>query len=189
MDSGGRLEDHGDMKNVDFESCVAFHGHRCPGLAIGYRMAVAAMDALEKNRAEDEQLGTIVENDACGVDALQVVAGCTFGKGNLVFRDVGKSVYTVFSRETGRGVRVNFHGHGLSKTNGQERSERIEEILSAPVAAILSIRDVAQEIPPAAQIHGSMTCALCGERVMETRTRSIDGKVVCIPCSEPASRA
>jgi formylmethanofuran dehydrogenase subunit E len=48
----------------------------------------------------------IVENDAYGVDAVQIVAECSFGKGNLAFRDVGNHVDTFFSRATGRGVRA-----------------------------------------------------------------------------------
>ena len=46
-------------------------------------MATAAMNELDSIRAEDEEIVAIVENDACGVDALQCVSGCTFGKGNL----------------------------------------------------------------------------------------------------------
>ena len=65
---------------MTYEEIIQFHGHGCPGLAIGYRMATAAMESLELFRAEDEELLAIVENDACGVDALQCVAGCTFGK-------------------------------------------------------------------------------------------------------------
>ena len=34
------------------------------------------------------------------------MAGCTFGKGNLVFLDHGKQVYTFFRRSDGEGVRV-----------------------------------------------------------------------------------
>ena len=84
-----------------FEETVTFHGHACPGLALGYRVAVAAMSRLCAARAEDEDLVAIVENDACGVDAVQYVCGCTFGKGNLIFRDHGKHVTTVFNRTTG----------------------------------------------------------------------------------------
>jgi len=34
-----------------YSEIVKFHGHECPGLAIGYRMASAALDALEARRA------------------------------------------------------------------------------------------------------------------------------------------
>ena len=58
---------------MTYEEIIQFHGHECPGLAIGYRMAIAAMENLESFRAEDEELVAIVENDACGVDAFSVL--------------------------------------------------------------------------------------------------------------------
>lgn len=67
---------------MTYEEIIQFHGHECPGLAIGYRMATAAMELLESFRAEDEELVAIAENEAYGVDALQCVSSCTFGKGN-----------------------------------------------------------------------------------------------------------
>ena len=53
-------------------------------------MASTGLKAIESVRAEDEELVSIAENDACGVDALRCVTGCTFGKGNLIFRDYGR---------------------------------------------------------------------------------------------------
>ena len=64
---------------MTYEEIIQFHGHECPGLAMGYRMATAAMTRLDSIRAEDEEIVAIVENDACGVDALQCITGCTFG--------------------------------------------------------------------------------------------------------------
>jgi formylmethanofuran dehydrogenase subunit E len=39
---------------------VQFHGHSCPGLAMGYRMTKAALDHFSHGRAEDEELVAIV---------------------------------------------------------------------------------------------------------------------------------
>jgi hypothetical protein len=39
------------------------------------------MNALKVDRFEDENLITIVENDACGVDTIQVAADCSIKKG------------------------------------------------------------------------------------------------------------
>ena len=74
-----------------YKGLISFHGHSCPGLAIGYRMSNAALSFLSDSRAKDEEIVAIVENDACGVDALQCLSGCTFGKGNLIFKDYGKN--------------------------------------------------------------------------------------------------
>jgi formylmethanofuran dehydrogenase subunit E len=171
---------------MDYQEIVRFHGHDCPGLAMGYRMAQAGMNALKALRSEDEEVVAIVENNACGVDALQCVTGCTFGKGNLIFRDYGKHVYTLYSRKTGKGVRVALYGTGIPKDMKENRAELIGFILQAREQDILSIREVIIDTPEPARIHNSVNCDICGERVMETRTRLLKGKTVCIPCAERA---
>jgi formylmethanofuran dehydrogenase subunit E len=65
----------------NWDKVIEFHGHSCPGVAIGYQAARVALQRLQTMRAGDEELVAIVENDACGVDAIQVLTGCTFGKG------------------------------------------------------------------------------------------------------------
>jgi len=47
-------------------------------------------------------------NDACGVDAVQVIFGCTFGKGNLIYRPRGKQAFSFFNRQNGQKLRVYF---------------------------------------------------------------------------------
>ena len=170
---------------VRFEDVVAFHGHRCPGLAIGYRMARSALAALTGGLAgaEDEELVAIAENDACGVDALQAVTGCTFGKGNLVFRDHGKSVYTLISRRSGRAIRVCYHGEQVPEDLRADRDAYIDWILTAPDGDMLAVCDTEALPPPRARIRETILCSRCGERVMESRIAVIDGQSVCIPCS------
>lgn len=172
---------------MTYDQIVTFHGHNCPGLAIGYRMSNAALNFLSQARAEDEELVAIVENDACGVDAVQCLAGCTFGKGNLVFRDYGKHVYTVYSRGSGMGVRVVFDGSKIPARVGEDQQAFIDWLLSAAQEDIVSLKEVTIDEPERAQIRTSVRCAVCGESVMETRTNEIDGKVVCIPCADGAA--
>ena len=170
-----------------FDETVRFHGHSCPGLAIGYRMTCAALAALQALRSTDEEIVAIVENNACGVDAVQFVAGCTFGKGNLVFRDWGKHVYTLYSRKTGAGVRVSFHGRGIPEGMRDDRLAFTRWVLAAPVDALLAIAEVVIAEPEPARIHRSEICAVCGEAVMETRLREIGGRQVCIPCASKST--
>lgn len=173
---------------MTFAEIVKFHGHECPGLAIGYRMATAAMEKLESMRAEDEELVAIVENDACGVDALQCITGCTFGKGNLLFRDYGKRVYTVYCRATRTGVRVVFHGNGMPEDLRKDRKALTEWILHSDADTMLSVTTTSIAEPEPARIRNSIACAFCGESVMETRVRQLDGKPACIPCYEKQPR-
>ena len=64
------------MKNATWDDCVAFHGHSCGGLTIGYKAALYAIELLELKFSDDEEVCCICENDACGVDAIQVMLGC-----------------------------------------------------------------------------------------------------------------
>jgi formylmethanofuran dehydrogenase subunit E len=169
-------------KQMTYAEIVKFHGHECPGLAIGYRMACAGMEALTSMRAEDEELVAIVENDACGVDALQCVTGCTFGKGNLFFHDFGKSVYTIYSRSTREGVRVLFHGKGIPEAVREDRAAYADSILSAPLEDILTVTRVSVPEPEPARIRKSIPCAFCGETAMASRIRQLNEKPACIPC-------
>jgi len=187
---GGRTADHRHTMNErGFEEIVRFHGHRCPGLAIGYRMTQAALRALDAERAADEEIVAIVENDACGVDAVQVLAGCTFGKGNLVFRDVGKSAYTFYVRSIGRGIRVVYHGDGMPEGLRSDRDDRMEWILTAPERDLLDLQHVDIDTPPQAVVHRSVRCAACGERVMETKTHAVGGRALCRPCADREASA
>ncbi|MCB2181251.1 MAG: TraR/DksA C4-type zinc finger protein [Desulfobulbaceae bacterium] len=168
---------------MDYSDIIEFHGHECPGLAIGYRMACAGMAALDSIRSEDEEVIAIVENDACGADALQCVTGCTFGKGNLFFHDHGKQVYTLYSRTTRKGVRIVFHRKGAPEGISEDRAAFAKWILSAPEESIITITEVIISEPEPARIMKSQPCSLCGEQVMESRLEWVNGNPLCIPCS------
>jgi len=168
----------------NYEDIVAFHGHSCPGLAMGYRMSRAALDFLSDARSADEEVVAIVENDACGVDALQWLSGCTFGKGNLVFKDYGKQAYTLYSRQSKKGVRVLLNISNVPETARKDRDSFIDWLLSAPDEDIVSMQEVNIDEPEPARVVSSVECAFCGESVMDTRTRDVNGKIACIPCAE-----
>ena len=176
---------------MTYAEIVRFHGHDCPGLAIGYRMACAAMEWLGTRRAGDEELVAIVENDACGVDALQCVTGCTFGKGNLLFRDYGKQAYTLYARTSRQGYRVVYRRGAEPPELRDTRPARIAWILSAPAASLMTGMQVSIAEPEPARIHRSVICAACGEAVMATRVRRHGAQILCIPCSlqAPAPRS
>lgn len=86
-----------DALQKDWERCIDFHGHQCPGLAIGFRVAMAARKGLGVTSAGDEELVCVAENDSCSVDAIQLLLSCTLGKGNLLYRDRGKQAFSFSS--------------------------------------------------------------------------------------------
>ena len=40
----------------DFQKCVEFHGHLCPGLTMGYKASVAGLEWLKSHRSVDEEI-------------------------------------------------------------------------------------------------------------------------------------
>ncbi len=188
-----------------YDEAVEFHGHSCPGLALGYRVALKALEWLDANRSEDEEIVAVVENDSCSVDAIQVLTGCTFGKGNLIFRDIGKRGYTFYNRGTGKGIRIVDH-YTMSEspqiqelkkavfqgTASETQKEEwkvffrnsIDDILKAPENNILTITNAKAVLPPRARILDSLTCSRCGEMVMESRAVATDSGVYCADCAD-----
>lgn len=193
------------MKFESFKDVVHFHGHSCPGLALGYRVAKAAIEELNITRSEDEEIVCIVENDSCAVDAIQVMTGCTFGKGNLIFKDYGKQVYTFFDRKKEKAVRISidFDFKETEKENtlwkkfiegertkeiiefiNKRKAEKIKVILDAKKDEILKISYPSIKPPQPARIFKSLRCEQCNEKVAEIKARLLNGKTLCIPCFE-----
>ncbi|MEL4305431.1 FmdE family protein [Methanococcoides sp. LMO-2] len=190
---------------MELDDVIKFHGHLCPGLVIGYRVATYAANKF-KDRAEDEELVVIVENKSCSVDAIQVVNGCTFGKGNLVFRDLGKHVYTFFKRGNPEALRISINPRQRREDprynelfpkvrNGTATDEEKEEfkqrhaerglaILDIPDEELFTATNVEIEPPEKAMVYRSIACAECGEEAMETRLRVKNGQMVCLSCFE-----
>ncbi|MCH3916229.1 MAG: FmdE family protein [Spirochaetia bacterium] len=168
-----------------WEKAVAFHGHECPGLAIGVRASMIAMKRLKINdRAKDEELVCITENDACGVDAVQALLGCTLGKGNLIFRDTGKQAFSFYERKTGSSFRIVLNQ--LPKE--LNRNEKINYILTADEEKVFSSTPVKCQIPERARLFTSVQCETCHEYASEGRIRLQNGKKVCMDCFVPYER-
>jgi formylmethanofuran dehydrogenase subunit E len=188
----------------DFKKCADFHGHLCPGLAIGYQAAKAGIAWLAEHRARDEEVVAIVETDACGVDAVQVLTGCTFGKGNFIHKDHGKQAFTFISRRSGKGVRIAMkpggielgkrHQELLGKVMDESATEeeleefwvihrrKSLEILAKPAEELFTIRAVDTAAPPKATIEPSIPCGRCGEPTMASKLADQDGQKVCRDC-------
>jgi formylmethanofuran dehydrogenase subunit E len=112
------------------------------------------------------------------------VTGGPFGKGNLLFRDYGKQVYTVFVRSTRQGVRVHFHGKAIPEDLQDDRRALAQWILTVPTKNMLAVERISLPAPEPTRIMASIPCAFCGEGVMESRIRQWQEKPACIPCCE-----
>jgi formylmethanofuran dehydrogenase subunit E len=186
------------------QKTVAFHGHMCPGLAIGIRAAEVALRDIGPH-AHDEEVVAVVETDMCGVDAIQALTGCTFGKGNLIHLDYGKNAFTFYRRSDGKGIRLATRLEAFAEPDPEwealrERlgdadltpeqrkrfwelhAARSQQILDIPLDELFDLKEPEGNIPSHARVMDSVTCEGCSEQVMETRTRRFEVKTLCIPC-------
>jgi len=167
-----------------WEKAVEFHGHECPGLAIGVRAVEAAKAKMGITFSKDEEIVCVTENDACGVDAVQVLTGCSMGKGNLIYRGTGKQAFTFFKRKTGEGLRI------VLKRFSEEmdRENRKKFLLSATLEEIFEFKKPHFSLPETARLFSTVICEICGEGVPEHKARIQEGKKVCLDCFNDYNR-
>lgn len=194
------------------DKAVAFHGHWCPGLTLGIRAALWALENF--GTSTDEEIVTITETDMCAVDAIQSLIGCTFGKGNLIFCDRGKIAFSFYRRRDGKSARI------VKKFHNDERTKRVQEIkliltdralpenvrneaeielahqrkqhikllLSAPFEDIFDIKGVHFPMPDLAQRLPTILCDSCGEGVMASRIVTVGNSRLCLACASAQNR-
>lgn len=197
------------MSTKCIQETTAFHGHWCPGLALGIRVAEWAVN--EMGKSPDEEIVAVVETDMCGVDAIQFLTGCTFGKGNLIHRDYGKNAFSFYRRRDGKAMRLvakpdlfgekgrllgRLHRKKLREGLNEEEARRLERtreeisthIMEAPLQELFEMKKPIEPVPRKARILTSLTCESCGEQMMESRSRRFQEQILCIPCFEALER-
>lgn len=186
------------------------HGHFCPGLAMGIMAATYTMNQMNASDDGMEDLLAITETNNCFADGVQFVTGCSFGNNSLIFRDLGKTAFTLTKRD-GKGLRIcskhesrevisaaypDFNKLYEKVIAGQDHDpeimskykkaaiERAFGTLKLPFDDLFRITRVDVDIPEYAKIHESMVCTVCNESVMKSRTVTINDKVLCLPCAD-----
>lgn len=176
-----------------WNKCVEFHGHSCGGLTIGYKAALYAIDLLDLPLHEEDSVGCIssdeevvciAENDACGCDAIQVILGCSVGKGNLLFHMRGKQAFSFYRRGTGKSVRLVL----LPKPEGIGKGQSFDYYQSLEPKDMFQVKETTIPLPTEAKHFDSHPCACCGEITGENWMRVMNGKMICLDCFETYNR-
>jgi formylmethanofuran dehydrogenase subunit E len=142
------------------ERAVGFHGHMCPGLAMGLRVAELAVAEFGRHSPENELLA-VVETDMCPVDAIQLLTGCTFGRGNLLHLDYGKNVFSFVRPADGKARRIVVRSDGWG-AQGDNPHARSQTILARPLDRLLAMSAIEPAILPRVRPLAQLTCAGCG---------------------------
>lgn len=192
------------------QHAIEFHGHMCPGLAMGIQVGQIAIKEVGRN-TKDNPVRAVVETNLCPVDGVQFTTGCTFGMGAIVYREWGKMGFSFYAVKDRRGVRISpkedafaadaeYAEHGAlmatvrSGTATPEEQERFRElhesqsrkILEADPYDLYDVAEIEGPAPALIHVHANARCASCGESVAEELTRRQGGRTLCIPCFETA---
>lgn len=161
-----------------WKKCADFHGHVCPGLTIGYKAALYAIQLLNLTFSQDEDVVCITENDACGVDAIQVILGCSVGKGNLLFHITGKQAFSIYERNSGKSVRLVLNPSPVDMSKDQ----RYQYLHSKQPQELFTVKDTVISLPERAKIFDSYVCDGCGEVTGSNWIHLQNGKHLCEDC-------
>ncbi len=202
-----KLEKTEDLMHI----AAQIHGHYCPGLAKGVMAAVYAVNKLSVESDGMEDLLAIVETNNCFSDGVQFTTGCTFGNNSLVFKDFGKTAFTLACRN-GKGLRLCSSAKSRQIARDafpeyqklfqkvvveQNRDEallaeykiaaynRSVGILKLDVNDLFDIKPVHIQIPDYARIVESFDCELCKENTMTNRTfKNNAQQIACFDCGK-----
>lgn len=194
------------MYEILLKRAQDLHGEMCPGVIMGTRMSIAAMNALNMDPMNlNENLMVTVETDRCMPDAIQAITGCTVGRRTLKCRDYGKFVATFVDTATREAVRISARDDlddsvpglwiwfenvsklakekNMSKVM-EEKKSAVEKLSEMPDEDLLSLKRLQAEnikIPGIPQ-H-IVTCSICGEHVMDKKEITVGDKPVCQSCN------
>jgi formylmethanofuran dehydrogenase subunit E len=184
---------------------VAFHGHICPGIVVGFR---ASMKVLELLGCPGKHIGeshyAIVENDVCGVDGVQVITGCTLGNDSLIIENQGKFAFAWVNKKTGEGFRLLLnvplwksneplelhHKVKLGTASAEEkqkfislRDQRGLELLELSDQELFQIEEIVKKLPGKPRLYPFVKCARCNESFMEPWAKKINNEILCSRCA------
>ena len=167
-----------------WKDCAQFHGHECGGLTIGYKASLYAIQLLNLEFSADEQVVCIAENDACGIDAIQVMLGCSVGKGNLLFHMRGKQAFSFYNRRNNKSVRLVLK----PKPEGMSREESFAYYQACEPEDMFDVKETTIQLPEKARLFDSYICDCCGENTGANWIRLAGGKKLCLDCYKSYDR-
>lgn len=200
----------GDLRGLLFQA-GALHGHFCNYLAYGVKGAAAAVRELDVQNTGMEEVVAIVETNNCLSDGVQLVSGCTFGNNALIYKDLGKTAFTLAKR-SGEGVRYVLNPDFESSRQAaypqaydlwdrlvaQKQAGTPEEFqrmmglfhqmalqeIEVPLEDLFVVEEHRVPMPPSSVMFSSLRCAKCRENVTENRTRRVGEELLCLSCAE-----
>lgn len=94
------------IEKTAWERVIDFHGHTCPAIALGYRVAQIAMRELGIRPAPNSELSVVAYTHSCALDAFQILNQATYGRGNLIVDEKKRHAYHFQYSGTSAGIQI-----------------------------------------------------------------------------------
>ena len=123
------------VEKTPWEQVIDFHGHTCPEISLGYRVAQIAIRELGIRPTADSELIVTAYTHSCALDAFQVLNHVTYGRGNLIVHEKKSHVYHFQYSGTSEGLQISIEAQILDHLSGADdqltRREKQNKTLEA----------------------------------------------------------
>ena len=178
------------------QQSAARHNHVCPRQVLGVRMGMLAASLLGLSLPQsDKRLLTFVETDGCFADGVAAATGCELGHRTLRLIDYGKAAATFIDTQSEQTVRIAPHpcSRERAAAYGEGEASRWHQYLKAyqvmPDDKLFVVQQVIPQFAVSDLIstpNHRVTCAQCGEEIINEREIIRDGIVLCRACAGSA---
>lgn len=175
------------------ETLLRAHDHICPRQVLGLRMGELAAELFGLPLPQhDKRLLAFVESDGCFVDGVMTASGCSLGHRTMRLIDEGKIAATFVDTVTERAIRiwpqpsVRQRAAAFFPDKRSRWHAQLEAYQRMPVHELLSAHEVGLRLDLRHLISRNgirVTCAHCGEEIINEREVIVDGQALCRSCS------
>lgn len=110
------------IEKTPWEQVIEFHGHTCPGIALGYRIAQIANRELSVSDAIDAKVLVTSYTHSCALDAFQIINRATYGRGNLNVIEHNQHIYYFQRKGDSEKLQITIQSDILNHINESEES-------------------------------------------------------------------
>lgn len=175
------------------DATARLHRHLCPRQVLGVRLGLAAAAWLDLPVPQvDKRLLAVVETDGCFSDGVAVATNCWVGRRTMRVEDFGKVAVTLVDtvseqavravpRLAARGEALAYAPEAADSWHGQLLGYQRMPVEALLVLSPVRLRQSVAEI--VSQPGLRVSCAGCGEEIMNGREVVRDGKAMCRACA------
>ena len=124
--------------NELWEKTIEYHGHKCPGIAMGFKICEGAVAKMDIKPLEDDVV-CISENNTCPADAVRFILGCTEDNKKLDYRPSDKLAFSFFDKTNGKKLKIELKE--LNRDKNMSKEEFMNYILESNIEDILEFSE------------------------------------------------